>query len=184
MGIPPADPARVATVLPGLRYSPSAPLLRYATLLLVERGWTVNPVTWRHGDRTTPDDAIEQSRRELAAVDAPVHLVVAKSVGSFALLDAVELGLPGVWLTPILTDARLAVAVRRLAAPALLVGGTADPSWDRAAARLAMGEVLEIEGGNHSLEVGASLEPSLDALRLVMTRMAAFVDALATSPAP
>ncbi|MHB8184592.1 MAG: hypothetical protein ACYDDU_00645 [Dermatophilaceae bacterium] len=40
---------------------------------------------------------------------------------------AVERGLPGVWLTPILTEASIATAVRDLSAPSLLVGG-----WHRA----------------------------------------------------
>ena len=168
-------------MLPGLRYSPSAPLLHYATMLLVERGWTVRHLVWDDGDQTTVAAAVEQARLALDAVNAPLHLVVAKSLGTFALPYAVERGLPGVWFTPILTDSRIAAAVRRLWAPSLLIGGTVDPSWDRDVALVASGEVLEVAGADHSLELGASLERSLDALRLVMGRMGSFVDAMPTT---
>ncbi len=155
-----------------------APLLYYATMLLVDRGWTVRPIHWDHGDRTSIEAATEQARRELDAVSAPVHLVVAKSLGTVALPDAVERGLPGVWLTPILTDPRIAAAVGGLSAPSLLVGGTADPAWDGDLAHASAAHVLEVIGADHGLDFGSSVDPSLDALRLVIDRIASFVNAL------
>src|SRR5450759_600262 len=104
-------------------------LLHYATMLLMERGWTVRQVWWDEGDKTSVEAAVARARRELDAVTAQVHLVVAKSLGTMALPDAAERGLPGVWLTPILNDPKIAAALRRLSVPALLVGGTADPLW-------------------------------------------------------
>ena len=117
-------------------------------------------------------------RPELDAVSVGLHLVVAKSLGTFALPLAVERTLPGVWLTPILTEASIATAVRNLSAPSLLVGGTEDRLWDAEFARQSAAEVLELEGANHSLEFGESVEPSLAALQQVVARVATFVDRL------
>jgi hypothetical protein len=174
----PGDPGRVATVLPGRGYSPAAPLLHYVTMLLMERGWTVRQVWWDEGDKTSVEAAVARARRELDAVTAPVHLVVAKSLGTMALPDAAERGLPGVWLTPILNDPKIAAALRRLSVPALLVGGTADPLWDSDVAHAGSVEVLEVVGADHSLEFGGAVIPAIAALRLVMERMASFVDNL------
>jgi pimeloyl-ACP methyl ester carboxylesterase len=168
----------VATVLPGQRYLHGAPLLHFAAMLLTERGWTVRQVLWHDGDRTSPDAAATQARRELDAVTAPVHLVVAKSLGTMALRDAAERGLPGVWLTPILTDPAIAAALLRISAPTLLIGGTEDPFWDSTLAHRPGVEVLDVVGANHSLEVGGAVAPSLAALRVVMQRMASFLDNL------
>ena len=41
--------------------------------------------------------------------------------------------------------------LRRRTAPALLVGGTADGSWDGALARELSDDVLELEGADHGL---------------------------------
>lgn len=147
-------------------------------MLLLDRGWTVREVWWVDGDKTDPDAASAQTTRELDAVSVGLHLVVAKSLGTLALPLAVERTLPGVWLTPILTEASIATAVRNLSAPSLLVGGTKDRLWDAEVARQSAADVLELEGANHSLEFGESVEPSLAALQQVVARVATFVDRL------
>jgi predicted alpha/beta-hydrolase family hydrolase len=101
--------------------------------------------------------------------------VVAKSLGTLALPLAVARALPGVWLTPILTEASIATAVRNLSAPSLLVGGTKDRLWDAEVARQSAADVLELEGANHALEFGESVEPSLATLQQVVARVATFV---------
>lgn len=153
------DPARVATILPGSGYTAQGPLLWYAAKALHAAGWTVRTFAW---DELSPDWADARRTYGEALRTAPVadggrHLVVAKSLGSFALPVAVDLGLPGVWLTPVLTGhasepVRAAIAAGR--APALLVGGTADPLWDGGVATASGTEMLEVDGADHSLEVG------------------------------
>ena len=172
------NPSRVASVFPGLGYTPTHPLLYYCRMLLLDRGWTVREVWWVDGDKTDPEAALAQATRELDAVSAGLHLVVAKSLGTFALPLAVDRVLPGVWLTPILTEASIATAVRDLSAPSLLVGGTKDRLWDAEVARQSAADVLELEGANHSLEFGHSVEPSLAVLAQVVGRIASFVDQL------
>jgi hypothetical protein len=102
----------------------------------------------------------------------------ARLASPLALPLAVERALPGVWLTPILTEASIATAVRNLSAPSLLVGGTRDRLWDAEVARQSAADVLELEGANHSLEFAESVEPSLAALRQVVAAVATFVDRL------
>jgi hypothetical protein len=153
------DPGRVATILPGSGYTAQGPLLWYAAKVLHSAGWTVRTFSW---DEPSPDwsharEVYGASLRDAPVPDGARHLVVAKSLGSFALPVAAELGLPGAWLTPVLTgDAAGPVrdAVAAGTAPALLVGGTADPLWDGGVAAASGTQVLEIDGADHSLEVG------------------------------
>jgi hypothetical protein len=152
------DPARVVTVLPGSGYTAMAPLLWYTRAALSAQGWTVRALEWTA--RPTFDSARAAFEQVLEGVDAPdedaLHLVVAKSLGTLAMPLAVRLGLPGVWLTPVLTSEG-ATDVRETAADLdedhLLVGGTADPLWDGDLADGSDADVVEVENADHSLEV-------------------------------
>ncbi|MFD2795810.1 hypothetical protein ACFS27_19775 [Promicromonospora vindobonensis] len=153
-----ADPARVVTVLPGSGYTAVAPLLWYTRAALRDLGWTVRTLEW------TAPPSFSSARAAYAEVlgedDAPdddaLHLVVAKSLGTLAMPLAVRLGLPGAWLTPVLTSEQ-APDVRETAAELdenhLLVGGTADPLWDGDLADGSEADVIEVENADHSLEV-------------------------------
>ncbi|WP_454852680.1 hypothetical protein [Promicromonospora soli] len=152
------DPARVATVLPGSGYTAMGPLLWYARAALSDQGWTVRTLEWTI--RPTWDEARTAYEEILDGADAPdedtLHIVVAKSLGTLAMPLAVRLGLPGVWLTPVLTSED-ALDVRSTAADLdedhLLVGGTADPLWDGDLADGSQADVVEVENADHSLEV-------------------------------
>jgi len=189
------DPGRVATVLPGRGYSPDFPVLYYARALLLARGWTVREVRW---GRLPADPAHWPGRvRRVAATmveqagDVERHLVVGKSLGTHALPLAATLGLPGIWLTPLLHDPGQVDALRRSGGPALVVGGTADPYWDHDVAReLNAGgwspsdgrrRLVELQGLDHSLEVAGDPQASVDALAVVTATVATFLDLLATA---
>ncbi|MFD7022276.1 hypothetical protein [Promicromonospora sukumoe] len=152
------DPGRVVSVLPGSGYTAQGPLLWYPASALRAAGWTVRTFVWDG----TPGwdearDVYGQVLRDVRMPDGGRHLVVAKSLGTFALPVAVELGLPGAWLTPVLAgDASGPVRDALLAgsAPALIAGGTADRLWDGDLAASSGAEVLEVDDGDHSLEVG------------------------------
>ncbi|MFD2025182.1 hypothetical protein [Promicromonospora aerolata] len=152
-----ADPARVATVLPGSGYTAMAPLLWYARGALHDLGWTIRTLEWT----TAPSfDSARTAYAEVLGEDAPgddtLHLVVAKSLGTLAMPLAVRLGLPGVWLTPLLTSEQ-APDVQETAAELdenhLLIGGTADPLWDGELADGSDADVVEVDNADHSLEV-------------------------------
>ena len=177
-----APGAPVATVLPGRGYGPQAPLLYYARLLLRSRGWAVRTVHW---ERVPGLDLADQAAvaalaaEVLASADPTRDVVVGKSLGSLALPAAAERGVPGIWLTPLLGVEDVRRAAARAAGTALLVGGTADPYWDGAAAAATGAGVFEVVGADHSLERPGDLDGTLAALAAVLTRMAAQLDALA-----
>lgn len=174
------NPDRVVVVLPGARYLPFAPLLWFAREVALARGWSVLEVWDEYLDRSIDPWQWVSERAEAAlarAGDAETMLVT-KSISSRAVTIAAERGLPGIWMTPLLHDEQIATGFEQLSAPALLVGGTADESWDGELARLAGHEVLELEGANHALQLDGDPLGSVDALRRVIDRMDVFVRAL------
>jgi hypothetical protein len=174
------DPARIVVVLPGARYLPFAPLLWYAREVAMARGWSVLEVWDEYLDRSEDPWRWVFERAEAAfrhAGDAGRALVT-KSISSRAVTMAAEMGLPGIWLTPLLRDDEIATGFEQLSAPALVVGGTADESWDGELARRAGHDVLELEGANHALQIEGDPLASIDVLRRVVDRMDAFVAAL------
>lgn len=170
-----ADPRQVALVLPGRAYSADMPLLYYLRALLGQRGWEVLDVSWGTTPPTTDDAVLAVADEALADVRAPRVLLVGKSLGTRAIPLAADRSLPGIWLTPLVTEPSVRSALSRLRAPALLVGGTADPSWDPAVRGLGH-EVLEIDGGTHTLDVPGDVEASVAALSRVVSAAARFLD--------
>jgi hypothetical protein len=147
------DPARTAVLLPG-RMLAGMPVLAFAQQGLTAAGWRVVQV-W--DELLDPDhDAQEWVHERLAAAvrhvpDARQILVAGKSMGTLAATDAADHEWPGIWLTPLLHDDEAVVKLRRRTAPALLIGGTADPMWNGRIAREISDDVLELDGADHGL---------------------------------
>ncbi len=157
----PSGPSRgVALVAPGRSYPPTAPLLDFARVALVQHGFTVQQIWWdsttRGGEESEP-----WVRRHVAAAHAAEEadhvLVVGKSLGTLAASYAAERGLDAVWLTPLLTDPSVAEAIDANPGRQLLVGGLADELWDPAVAR-ELGDngcrVLEVPDADHGMGTG------------------------------
>ena len=174
------NPDRVTVILPGARYLPFAPQLWFAREVVMSRGWSVLEVWDEYLDRSLDpwQWVSERAEAALARAGAAESMLVTKSISSRAVTIAAERGLPGIWLTPLLHDEEIAAGFGQLSAPALLVGGTADESWDGELARLAGHEVLELEGANHALELDGDPLASVAALRSVVERIDIFVGAL------
>ncbi|MFC8799022.1 hypothetical protein ACFT2C_14905 [Promicromonospora sp. NPDC057138] len=180
------DPARVATILPGSGYTAMGPLLWYARAALSDQGWTVRTVEWT--DTPTWDQARGAYEEILDGADAPdedaLHIVVAKSLGTLAMPLAVRLGLPGVWLTPVLTGED-APEVRETAADLdedhLLIGGTADDLWDGDLADGSQADVVEVEDADHSLEVPNDRAENLAILDEVISAIEEFAGSFGES---
>lgn len=139
-------------LLPGRAYPIEAPLLFWTASALVEDGWFVQAVRW---ERPPLDPEFVCGALQLAlqeAPDAERTLVVAKSLGTHAAPLAAELGLPAVWLTPVLTEAPVAEALSSYPAQQLSIGGSADPLWPPDAPP-PTGEVMYVEGADHGMEV-------------------------------
>src|SRR5262245_809817 len=175
---------RAAVVVPGLHYSADAPLLMYAGLAVERRGGSARRISWtvpQFGDGD--DERAWVAARASEAVDAVAAatgvaspVVIGKSLGSLAAPVAADRGLPAVWLTPVLTDAPTVAALRRAAAPRLLIGGTADRLWDGRVARSITPHVLEIGGADHGMFVPGRLAESATVLGQVTTAVEHFLD--------
>ena len=168
------DPGRVAIVLPGTGYTAEHPLLAYAGRALEDAGWSLRTVVWdvRPESRARGRAVYEQVVRDVVSGAAGARcLVVGKSLGTLMLPLCVELGVPGAWLTPLLTAMAEAPEVRAAALalpasglPALLAGGLADPSWDADVAARSGARVVEVAGADHGLQVAGDWRASLAGL--------------------
>ncbi len=144
------DAARTAIALPGAMLA-GMPSLWFAFGPLFEDGWRVVLVWDQFLDRSQDATQWVRARAEAAAAYAgDVSLVIAKSLTTRAAGLAAEHAWPAVWLTPLFDEETLPL-YRKRTAPALLVGGTADPAWDGALARELSGDVLELDGADHGL---------------------------------
>ena len=176
-----ADPGRIVVILPGARYLPFAPLLWFAREVATARGWSVLEVWDEYLDRSVdPWRWVEERAEAALAHVGAADLLVTKSISSHAVRLAAERSLAGIWLTPLLHGDEIAAGFERLSAPALLVGGTADESWDGDRARRAGHEVLELEAANHALQLDGDPLGSTAILGRVVERIDDFLAALRT----
>jgi pimeloyl-ACP methyl ester carboxylesterase len=147
------DPARTAIVLPGAMLA-GMPVNAFAIEGVCSQGWRAILVWDEFLDRS--QDSLEWVRTRLEAAveyayEATDLIVVGKSLSTQAAGIAADRGWPAVWLTPLLNDDGLVAMLRRRTAPALLIGGTADQSWDGSLARELSDDVLELDGADHGL---------------------------------
>jgi hypothetical protein len=169
---------RQAIVLPGVRYTPARPLLHFTRAVLESHGWTVLEASWPTDDPAERDPGemvTSVATRLIDASEDAQSLIVGKSIGSFAMPLAASRGIPGIWITPLLRQPTLAQALTRLPAATLLVGSTADETWDAEVARQSGHQVMELTDANHGLELGGDPLGSIDALRRVIEEIDDFV---------
>ncbi|WP_380170002.1 alpha/beta hydrolase [Kineococcus sp. DHX-1] len=145
-----AAPGAPALVLPGRGYDVDQPVLRAVRdELVAAAGHRVLALSWAEA-APRPEDVPALVRFLLD--DLRPCLVVAKSLTTLALPVAADRGLSGIWLTPLLDRPEVGLAAARSHPRTLLVGGTADPTWNRTLAHESDREVVEFEGADHSLE--------------------------------
>src|SRR5215208_4232121 len=176
------DPARAAIALPGALLG-GMPSLAFPLYALVARGWSAVQVWDEFLDRTVDPTPWVRARAEAAigAADGARRLViVAKSLSTRAAGLAAERSIPAIWLTPLLDDPESVEALRRRTAPALLIGGTADPAWDGTVAREVADDVLELPGADHGLGTGVDSHALLANLGRIVERVDAFTVRLET----
>ncbi|NNM44702.1 hypothetical protein [Knoellia koreensis] len=166
-----ADPVGTVILLPGRGYGVQLPVLHYPATVLASLGWHVQAVAWQADDLDVDDaPAFAAGAAELCLEAAPSDrvLVVGKSLGTFAAPWARARGIPGIWLTPILTQPTVRDALAPGGPPGLLVGGTADEgAWDSSAARATGLTVLELAGLDHSLEDSTDWRRGVEAMLTV-----------------
>jgi hypothetical protein len=180
------DPARWVVVLPGMQYTTQAPLLWFAREAAAGGGHTVLEVLDSLPDGDEPFAwARDRARRALdharaSSGDDGEIVVVGKSLASAAAGLAADRLLPAVWLTPLLDRPRVVDDVARASRPALLVGGSADETWQPdALPDSGLLEIVHLDGLDHSLQRPGDPAASLQALGAVTDRVGRFLDALA-----
>lgn len=147
----------VALVLPGAGYTAQAPLLYWPIRALSMTGWDVWAVDWHERARTLSESNIasfvsDHVAEALQSLPMAPAAIIAKSLGTYALPQFASTSTSGVWLTPILTDERIAAAAREATSHHLLVGGSNDPSWTPNAFAGTSARSITISASNHSLE--------------------------------
>lgn len=170
-----------AVVIPGRLFGPAAGLLMYAGTVAERRQAQVHRHIWSQESPPAPDDP--EVERWVQGEVAPLldkiggsPLLIAKSLGTNAAVLAAARSLPAVWLTPMLAVPWVAAALGRATAPFLLVGGTADESWDSALAHRLSPHVLEVDGADHGMCVPGPLTQSIAVLGRVVAAMEEFLE--------
>jgi pimeloyl-ACP methyl ester carboxylesterase len=173
-----------AVVFPGGNNSCDVPLLFFAAAAARARGAEIHRV--RYPEPLRPaifDPANHQPIVDPVAVatldaagDRP--LVIGKSLGTHAAVQAQRRGLTAIWFTPTLYAAEVVVsALEAATAPFLLIGGTADTEyWDGAAARRLTPHLLEIESADHQMMVPGPLSASAAVLGRITDVVERFLD--------
>jgi hypothetical protein len=184
---PNSEPRGLGLVLPGRAYSPSAPLLEFARLALLQNRYAVQQVWWDSGSRPADLDpnvwVAEQAAAALTAETVPPRrvVVVGKSLGARATPYAAEHGFDAIWLTPLLVEATVVAGIRENPARQLVVGGLADEFWDSEVAADLVREgcqVMEIPDADHGLCVAGDAVRSAAIHADVTRAMDAFLSGL------
>jgi hypothetical protein len=168
-----------AVVIPGRMFGPGAGMLMYAAFAAERRGANVH----RHWWSTEPPGAGKEQSADwvhgeaAAAVDKTggTPLLIGKSLGTLAAGVAADRSLPGVWLTPLLTMPQVIAGLERARTPFLLIGGTADTSWDGTFARRVTPHLLEVPDADHGMCVPGQLTDSITVLAQVVTAIEEFL---------
>lgn len=165
------DAERAAIVLPG-RMLAGMPVNAYAIEGLRRHGLRVVQV-WDE----VLDDSVDPTTWVVERAEAAVRyagactVIVGKSLGTRAAGIAGDNGWPGIWLTPLLKDDEIIGMLCRRTAPALLVGGTDDESWDGKLACELSPDVLELSGADHGLAKIEHLPAIVDAVAAFAARL-------------
>jgi hypothetical protein len=171
-----------AVVVPGAMFGPAAGMLMYAGDAAERPGVTLHRHSWsQQPPKPFQPDVEGWVRGQVSPLLDAVGgrpLLIAKSLGTNAAALAAERGLPGVWLTPVLTAPWVHAALGRATAPFLLVGGTADEMWDGVLARRLTPHVLEVQDADHGMCVPGPVTGSIAILGRLVATVQEFLDAI------
>jgi len=160
------DADRVAVLLPGQFYPTRAPALWFAREAAMAQGWSALEVLGEPGEHEDPL-AWERwcAERAIEAASPAQVLLIGKSLASLLAGEISDRDLPAVWLTPLLNEPSVIAGLARARRPALLIGGTADPTWrPDALPREREISLIELPGADHALEVPGDPVASLGGL--------------------
>ncbi len=187
----------LAVLLPGFGYTLDMPLFYYTENLLLERGWDVLRVEYAY--HRLPDAEISPQAKMVerlyadtmaawrAGLDQRHHgrvALVGKSLGTLAMGHLLTAENPpprvsAVWLTPLLSVARLREQIAQFGGPSLFVIGTADEEYDPATldsmVEATNGEAVVIEGAEHGMDITGDPVASVRSVEQVVTSLSRFL---------
>lgn len=175
---PPIAPVGEALVLPGANFEVLHPALYWPTQILLQRGWRIIRARWTWTEEAADDpwQAISHTLDlMLGHAQGLRRVYLAKSVGTLAADAAARDGVPGIWLTPLTSDERVARAIRS-SPRSLLVAGTRDDTWKHGDEFRERHEVCEINGMTHGMFVPSSWRSTLRALKQINEAVEAFAE--------
>ncbi|SEJ40027.1 hypothetical protein SAMN04487917_105329 [Arthrobacter sp. yr096] len=173
------EKTKVAVLLPGSGYPVEGPVLFWIGEMLGSLGWHVQAVRW------TPDDSPGAAPHEFAAnaaeqafadaPDADQRLIVAKSFSTLCIPWAEKARIPGIWLTPLLTDGSVRITINASSKDDLFIGGSSDGLWDGGRKTESAGTFFEVPGADHSLQISNDWRASQQAQAEVFARVEEFI---------
>lgn len=147
----------------------------------MQHGWTVQQVWWDASRASAQPDAwvADQARTAIRAEGehADGLLLVGKSLGTLASPVAAEMGCPAIWLTPLLQADSCVAGIRDTANAGhrqLLVGGTADKTWQTETASALGVSTCEVRDADHALCIPGDAVASAEAHVTATRAMVAF----------
>ncbi len=156
-------------------------LLWFGREVLQSHGWTVLQVvdTWDRSidAESWANDRLDAALRYLGPRSR--RLVLAKSLTTLTATKVAELDYPGIWLTPLLNREAVRSGLRATKAPSLIIGGSADPTWDPViVANLPHIDSIEIAGADHALQIPGNPAASVSALQQTVAAIDQFLPKL------
>lgn len=171
-----SDSPPVAVLLPGVGYTAKGPLLHWCAELLSQAGWHVQGVEWTvdASALSDPKSFVEKAVAEAfnAAPPSSRRLIIAKSFGCFAAPWAHRNGVPGVWLTPVLTNEDVQLALIDASAADIAIGGEADELWLPETIADTRANVISVPKADHSLTIPGDWRGSLSAQAAIFESIA------------
>jgi hypothetical protein len=177
----PIDRPPLVLLLAGAGYGQQAPLLWWSRDIATAAGCEVVAPSWvvDAAADAAPTAFVEAAVEAALGARMP-DLVIAKSFGCFALPWAVQHGVPGVWLTPVLTDDAVAAALRAAPSTHVAVGGIEDTMWRPERVSGTAASLQTVDRADHRLEVAgdwrASQRLQAEVLSIVEARVRALGD--------
>ena len=174
-----SEQTKVAVLLPGSGYPVEGPVLFWIGEMLGAMGWHVQAVRWTPDDSPSTDPhefAANAARQAFAAAPGTdQRLIVAKSFSTLSIPWAEEARIPGIWLTPLLTDERVRSTISASSKDDLFIGGSQDKLWDGGRKSETAGTFFEVPGADHSLQIPNDWRASQQVQAEVFARVEAFI---------
>lgn len=181
------DGRPLVLVLAGAGYGQQAPLLWWSQAIASAAGCEVVAPAWIIDDDAGADPvAFVEAAIGAALDDRLPDLVIAKSFGCFALPWAIRNDVPGVWLTPVLTNDDVATALAAATSAHDAIGGGDDTMWRPERASGTAARLQTVDRADHSLQVAGDWRRSqrlqADVFDVVERRVAAMRPRMGGSP--